>query len=111
MWVTHPPRVVVSASRGKGLCVVYERVSSCEPSWKVRDREGALASTRDACAIQSGAIALRVAEHFFDSCVAREDAAQTVLAQRDHSKLNRLLFDRNSWRTLVNQFTDWVCDS
>src|ERR1700757_2693246 len=53
---------------------------------------------------------LRVSQHFFDGCVAREDAAQTVLTQRDHSKLDRLLFDRNSWRALVDQLTDWICN-
>ena len=35
---------------------------------------------------------LRISHDFFDGGVASEDAAQTVLAQCYHSKLNGLLF-------------------
>src|ERR1051325_805482 len=53
----------------------------------------------------------RVSHHFFNCRVTREDTAQTILAQRDHAKLGRFLFDRDSGRPFVNQFTDWVGDS
>ena len=54
---------------------------------------------------------LRVSQHFFDGGVACEDAAQAVLAQRDHSELDRLLFDRYRRRAFIDQFTNWVGDS
>ena len=54
---------------------------------------------------------LCISQHFLNGCVACENAAQTVLPQSDHSKLDRLLFDRDRWRALVNQFTNWICHS
>src|SRR6266496_4754227 len=49
-----------------------------------------------------------VSQHFFDCCVAVKNAAQAVLTQGNHSKLDRLLLNRYSRRALVNQFTDGV---
>src|SRR3954453_302332 len=53
---------------------------------------------------------LRVFQHFFDRRVACKDAAQAILAQRNHSKLDGLLFDRHGWSAFVDQFTDRICD-
>src|SRR5881398_1207029 len=52
-----------------------------------------------------------VSQHFFDGGVASEDAAQTVLAQCYHSKLNGLLFQCNRWRAFIDQFTNRIGDS
>src|SRR6266550_7396664 len=49
-----------------------------------------------------------ISQHFFDCCVAGKNAAQAVLPQGDHSKLDRLLLNRYRRRALVDQFTDWV---
>src|SRR5690242_1925333 len=56
-------------------------------------------------------MALGVFQHLFDGRVACKDAAQTVLAQGNHPKLDRLLFDRYGRRALIDQFTDWIGDS
>src|SRR5205823_1936697 len=53
----------------------------------------------------------RISQHFFDGGVASEDAAQTVLAQCYHSKLNSLLFQCNRWRPFIDQFTTRIGDS
>src|SRR5215469_1947192 len=45
-----------------------------------------------------------ISKYFLEGGVAGEDAAQAVLAQRDHSKLDRLLFDSDRGRTVVDQF-------
>src|SRR4030095_3515332 len=58
--------------------------------------------------IRASSLSSRVSQHFFDGRVACEDAAQTVLAQRDHSKLDCLLFYCNSWRSLVDQFANRI---
>src|SRR4029453_13973968 len=47
---------------------------------------------------------LRVSQHFFDRRVACKDAAQTVLTQRNHSKLDRLLLYGYGRRAVVDQF-------
>src|SRR6476646_2526133 len=51
-----------------------------------------------------------VSEYFFNGGVARKDAAQAVLAQRDHPKLDRLLFYRNCGRALIDQLTEGICN-
>jgi hypothetical protein len=46
---------------------------------------------------------LRVSEHFLNGSVACEDAAQAVLAQRNHSKLDRFcLIVTVGARSLIN---------
>src|SRR6478672_12294386 len=50
-------------------------------------------------------------QHFFDRRVACKDAAEAVLAQSNHSKLDRLLFNRHGRRAFVDQFTNWIRDS
>src|SRR6266516_712468 len=55
-----------------------------------------------------GVDTLRIAQHFLDTSVASEDATQAVLAQRDHSKLDRLLFQGDRRRALIDQFTEWI---
>src|SRR5437763_17000580 len=54
---------------------------------------------------------LCVFQHLFDCRVACKDAAQAVLAQRNRSKLDRLVFDRHGRRALVDQFTNRIRDS
>ena len=55
--------------------------------------------------IESGRVDLmKMHTHDF----ALEDAAQTVLAQCDHSQLNRLLPDHRRWRTFVDQGGDRI---
>ena len=49
-----------------------------------------------------------IPEHFFDSSVAGVDAAQAILAQRDHSKLNCFLFYCDRWRAFIHQLTHWI---
>jgi hypothetical protein len=51
---------------------------------------------------------LGVLQHFLDRGISSENAAQTIVPERNHSKLDRLLFQGNRRRTLVNQFTDRV---
>src|SRR5215472_10886536 len=53
-------------------------------------------------------IALRVSQHFFNRCVACENAAQAILAQCVHSKLDGLLLNGDGRRALVDQFTDRI---
>ena len=55
--------------------------------------------------VVEGVDTLRIAQHFLDAGVASEDAAQAILAQRDHSKLDRLLFQGDRRRVLIDQFT------
>src|SRR5437867_8376658 len=55
-------------------------------------------------------ISSRVSQHFLDGSVASEDAAQAVLTQRHHSKLDRLLFQCDRGRALIDQFTKRVGD-
>ena len=50
-WVAHASRVLVAVSRRNSLSCALRRVP-CQALGKVREREGALASTRDACATQ-----------------------------------------------------------
>src|SRR5437764_11507850 len=63
------------------------------------------------CRASLPCLALGVFQHLFDRRVACKDAAQAVLAQRNGSKLDRLLFDRHGRRALVDQFTNWIRDS
>src|SRR3954447_17082232 len=63
------------------------------------------------CRASLPGLALGVFQHLFNRRVACKDAAQAVLAQRNHSKLDRLLFDRDRRRALVDQFTNWIGDS
>src|SRR5436190_274374 len=53
-------------------------------------------------------ISSRISQHFFNRCVACENAAQAVLAQCDHSKLDRFLLYGDGRRALVDQFTNRV---
>src|SRR5712692_10144639 len=55
-------------------------------------------------------LALRVFQHFLDGCIALENAAQSVLAQRHHSELDRFLFENDGRRPLIDQFTDRISD-
>src|SRR5205807_547901 len=47
-----------------------------------------------------------VFQYLLDRGVARKNAAQTVLPQRHHAELNRLLFQHNGWRALADQFAE-----
>ena len=58
--------------------------------------------------VVEGVITLRIAKHFLDGGVASEDTAQAVLTQRDHSKLDRLLFQGDRGRALIDQLTKRV---
>src|SRR6266404_6771143 len=49
-----------------------------------------------------------VFQYFLDRRVAGENAAQSVLAQRDHTELDRLLLENNRRRAFVDQFADWI---
>src|SRR5439155_5535141 len=51
---------------------------------------------------------LRVFQHFFDCGVAGKDATQTVLAKRDHSELNCLLFESDRRCARIDQFADRI---
>src|SRR5207249_4739414 len=53
VWVAHASRVLVSASRRNNLLGGQASRGRSGASGKVRDREDALASTRDACATQT----------------------------------------------------------
>src|SRR5438105_15351728 len=53
-------------------------------------------------------MALGVLQHFFDRSVAGEDAAQSVLSQRHHPELDRLLFENDRRGALVDQLTERV---
>src|SRR6266850_4435787 len=53
LWVAHASRVSVLASRQNDLLIDFVCNRGSEFTRKVRDREDALASTRDACATQS----------------------------------------------------------
>jgi len=55
-WVTHTSGVLVSASRRNELLLTVSCSRAVNAFRKVRDREDALASTRDACATQKRAI-------------------------------------------------------
>src|SRR5215216_5503403 len=50
----------------------------------------------------------RISQHFFDGCVADENATQAVLTQGNHSKLDCFLLNHYSRCALVNQFTNGV---
>src|SRR6266513_1019262 len=52
----------------------------------------------------------RVSQNLLDCSVASEDAAQAVLAQRHHSKLDRLLFQGNRRRAFIDQFTNRIAN-
>jgi len=52
----------------------------------------------------------RVFQNFFNRSVAGENAAQSVLAQRHHSELDRLLFEHNRGRALIDQFANRIGD-
>ena len=47
-------------------------------------------------------------QHFFDGGVAVEDAAQAVLPQRDHAKLDRFLLQGNGRRAFIDQFANRI---
>src|SRR5438132_8498540 len=49
-----------------------------------------------------------ISQHFFNRCVACENATQAVLAQCDHSELDRFLPYGDGRRALVDQFTDRI---
>src|SRR6266568_7751013 len=49
-----------------------------------------------------------ISQHFFNRCVACENATQAVLAQCDHSELDRFLLYGDGRRALVDQFTDRI---
>ena len=51
-----------------------------------------------------------VFQHFLDRGVAGENAAQSVLSQRHHPELDRLLFQRDGRRAFVDQFAERVGD-
>src|SRR4029077_19883974 len=53
---------------------------------------------------------LGIAQHFLDGGVAGENAAQAVLTQRDHSELDRLLFQGDRRCALIDQFTKRIGD-
>src|SRR6266480_5747802 len=53
-------------------------------------------------------VSLGVAQHFLNGGVASKDAAQAVLAQRDHSKLDRFLFQGDRRRAFIDQFTKGI---
>src|SRR4029077_14489948 len=52
----------------------------------------------------------RVPEHLLEGSVAGEDAAQAVLAQSDHSKLDSLLFNRNRGCTVIDHLAKRIGD-
>jgi len=56
--VAHTSRVLVSASRRNELPLDFAAMEQIPAVEKVRDREDALASMRDACATQNRVIAL-----------------------------------------------------
>ena len=56
--VAHASRVLVSASRRNELPLDFAAIEQIPAVEKVRDREDALASMRDACATQNRVIAL-----------------------------------------------------
>ena len=49
-----------------------------------------------------------VFQHFLDRGVAGKDAAQAILAQRDHAELDRFLFQNNGRRAFVNQLAQRI---
>src|SRR5438093_10814485 len=60
---------------------------------------------REIRALPKDANALRVSQHFFNGRVASEDTAQPIVAQRNHSKLDGFLFQRDRRSALIDQFT------
>lgn len=56
------------------------------------------------------AFRLGVFEHFFDRRCALENASQAILPQRHHAEFNRLLFQHNRRRALVDQLADRIVD-
>ena len=57
-WVAHASRVPVSVPRRNELSLDFAAIEQIPAVEKVRDREDALASMRDACATQNRFIAL-----------------------------------------------------
>src|SRR4029450_13108407 len=52
--------------------------------------------------------ASRIFQHFLDRRVALENAAEAVLPQRHHAVLDRLLFQNDRGRSLVDQSTNGI---
>src|SRR5438477_944368 len=60
--------------------------------------------------IRASSFASREFQYLLDSGVAGKNAAQTVLAQGHHSKFDRLLFENDRRRALVDQFAERIGD-
>src|SRR5467141_466551 len=52
-----------------------------------------------------------VFQYLLDRGVSAEDAAESILTQRDHSEFDRFLFEHNRRRALVDQFAQGIVDS
>ena len=62
--------------------------------------------TNDECRMTNQCAFPRLFQHFLDRRVAGEDAAQSILAQRDHSELDCLFLQRHGRRPFVNQLAE-----